>query len=538
MSLLESITTFKRDKLKQCETVVRANCYIQGPQKGQVLHNTKHKFDKPEDLQLKIAQLAKLMKEAKHLVILTGSGITATNTDKGIVNDTLAILKTTEIEKTFPTITHMAIKSLIDSGICNMLVSSNVDGLHRRTGVKEEQMSELYGNEFREYCKKCEKEFLRTFNCSALARPDSHQTGNKCETCQSMLHDSIVRSDEQIPLTQYKRATHSAKIADLFLILGTVLNTSPLNTLPFKNKDATFVIVNKEVTEYDKMSQIRIFADCNDFVQLLMKELNIPIDLHAETPSESFTIGVPPISHNRKYKQSIAASSAPAPEVPAPGSIVKQPSDSENVLKNIYLRKNVEFKNLNEREYVINSTVAARNSLIFIEKCSGLNCKIAISSSKIILLDLKDCVIEVNQPVLTSVLEMIHCKNVTVRVQFAVETVTVDKSEYCHFSFYKSELMASLYTCQSSDISVSPSFSSPKFNVVSSEYFEVDPDAGIPQFISRFTTTGQLATEVVIREGVGYATTKREKDIADARQEFLASKLSEIVSSSITFTKY
>ena len=75
---------------------------MQEPAKASQKEITEH-FDKPEDLQTKIKQLADLIKNARHLLIFTGEGISQTE-NKGIFTDRYALLKN-EI-KTNPTITH------------------------------------------------------------------------------------------------------------------------------------------------------------------------------------------------------------------------------------------------------------------------------------------------------------------------------------------------------------------------------------------------------------------------------------------------
>jgi mono-ADP-ribosyltransferase sirtuin 6 len=60
-----------------------------------------------------------------------------------------------------PTPTHMALVELQNRGILKHLVSQNVDGLHGESGILPDAISELHGNNKREHCENCGKEYFR-----------------------------------------------------------------------------------------------------------------------------------------------------------------------------------------------------------------------------------------------------------------------------------------------------------------------------------------------------------------------------------------
>ncbi len=69
--------------------------------------------------------------------------------------------KEVETEVTFedasPTLTHMALVALVQAGVVKFIVSQNVDGLHLKSGLHRDKLSELHGNMFMEKCEKCGK---------------------------------------------------------------------------------------------------------------------------------------------------------------------------------------------------------------------------------------------------------------------------------------------------------------------------------------------------------------------------------------------
>lgn len=59
------------------------------------------------------------------------------------------------IQKAFPTKAHMALKELMDRDILKSIISQNIDGLHRKSGVPMNKIYELHGNTNLETCEKC-----------------------------------------------------------------------------------------------------------------------------------------------------------------------------------------------------------------------------------------------------------------------------------------------------------------------------------------------------------------------------------------------
>ena len=60
-----------------------------------------------------------------------------------------------------PNVTHLAMKALSDAGKLKHIISQNVDGLHRKSGIPAKQLTEVHGNMCVEICEKCENEYLR-----------------------------------------------------------------------------------------------------------------------------------------------------------------------------------------------------------------------------------------------------------------------------------------------------------------------------------------------------------------------------------------
>jgi mono-ADP-ribosyltransferase sirtuin 6 len=112
--------------------------------------------EKPEELAAKIKALAGMIRDSKHCVFFTGAGV---STSAGIPDyrgpEGVWTLKATGGQRktkavpmlsALPTVTHMAMVKLHDVDRMHYLVSQNVDGIHRKSGVHPQRLCELHGN--------------------------------------------------------------------------------------------------------------------------------------------------------------------------------------------------------------------------------------------------------------------------------------------------------------------------------------------------------------------------------------------------------
>jgi mono-ADP-ribosyltransferase sirtuin 6 len=266
----------------------------------------KERYDAPEVLEKKIDELAALVRKSKHFCIFTGAGI---STDAGIPDfrgpEGAWTLKAQGRErktksvgtlKAIPTATHMAIKTLQEEGLCHYLISQNCDGLHRRSGIRPEMISELHGNSNIEYCEDCKHEYLRDYRCVRINRrvrkdsptyhADNHYTGRHCvapgagdkKTCNGRLLNSTIDFGQSLPEVPLTKADQNSRKADLHLVLGSSLTVSPANSFPKKtSKHGNLVICNLQNTHLDDRCAVRIYARCDTVMKGLMERLALPL---------------------------------------------------------------------------------------------------------------------------------------------------------------------------------------------------------------------------------------------------------------------
>ena len=260
----------------------------------------KEYFDTPEELELKVAQLAAWVRESDHFVAFTGAGI---STSAGIADYRSGfntVLPTgpgcwekkaqgkasnkpkirTEMIKAIPTPTHMSLVKLMEVGMLKCLISQNIDGLHRRSGIPPNKLVEVHGNTNLEICKKCNKEYMRDFRVRTAQRVHDHETGRICEddSCRGKLKDSIINFGEDLIEEILDKGFEESTRADLCLAMGSSLTVTPAADMPkTTGKRGKLVIVNLQKTPLDDRAALKINAFCDTVIQMLMQQLDLPI---------------------------------------------------------------------------------------------------------------------------------------------------------------------------------------------------------------------------------------------------------------------
>ncbi|KAK1963097.1 DHS-like NAD/FAD-binding domain-containing protein [Colletotrichum sublineola] len=182
----------------------------------------------------------------------------------------------------------MALVELQNRGILKYLVSQNCDGLHRKSGILPEKISELHGNSNREYCKDCGKEYIRDFRAVATYEKTvhDHRTGRKCAVCGGVLLDTIVNFGEYLTAEPLRLAREHARKADLCLALGSSLTVPPACTIPEavgskrktkRGDGGRLVVCNLQSTPLDHLSELRVWAEADDLMARVMRKLGLEI---------------------------------------------------------------------------------------------------------------------------------------------------------------------------------------------------------------------------------------------------------------------
>jgi len=142
----------------------------------------------------------------------------------------------------------MSFVKLIESGIMKFLISQNVDGLHRKSGISPANLAELHGNTYVEKCKVCHKEYLRDYEVRTNDHVHRHETGTRCDNaeCNGELIDTIINFGENLDSDVINAGFNNGREADLCLCMGSSLRVTPAANIPVETKKnkGKLVIVN------------------------------------------------------------------------------------------------------------------------------------------------------------------------------------------------------------------------------------------------------------------------------------------------------
>jgi len=222
-------------------------------------------------------ELIERLSEAKHVVVLTGAGVSAESGIKtfrdpgglwakynpaelasmdGFMGNTELVWSWYQhrleiINNTQPNPGHKAIAEMADMFPKFTLITQNVDRLHHRAG--SEDVIELHGNIVENYCVDCRTPYEGEANL-----PDNQLP--VCGECGGKIRPNVVWFGEMLPSAALRAAEEAATACDLFFSAGTSAEVYPAANLPMiaKRAGSLLVEVNPNVTVLSQSADIKI----------------------------------------------------------------------------------------------------------------------------------------------------------------------------------------------------------------------------------------------------------------------------------------
>ena len=139
-----------------------------------------------------------------------------------------------------PNAAHHALVKLEKQVTDFILITQNVDGLHRRAGSRN--VLELHGELFRTKCSRCEKAVSRW--------QDGGEAPPVCGHCYAWLRPDVVWFGEMLPVNLLQEAEAAAAQCEVFFSIGTSSLVYPAAELPLTalRGGATVVEINPQPT--------------------------------------------------------------------------------------------------------------------------------------------------------------------------------------------------------------------------------------------------------------------------------------------------
>jgi len=221
-----------------------------------------------------VNELYTLIKEAKHLVALTGAGVSTLSGIRdfrgknGLYNDMdaekifdisyfeedpsfyykMAGSFIYNLDEKEASIVHIVLGELEKRGYLKALITQNIDLLHQKGGSKN--VIEIHGSPSIHYCMRCSGVRVSYEEVAAVVRKGEMP---KCPKCGRVLKPAITFFGEGLPADALRQAVTESQKADLMLVLGTSLTVFPAAGMPqyTLRGGGEIVIVNNMPTPLD-----------------------------------------------------------------------------------------------------------------------------------------------------------------------------------------------------------------------------------------------------------------------------------------------
>jgi len=156
-----------------------------------------------------------------------------------------------------PNAGHYAIKRLADNGRLAGVVTQNVDGLHHKSGLDDDQVSELHGNVRESHCLDCDTWWPTE---TVLGWVEAGDPDPPCPVCGGMVKTSTVMFGEMLPEEELRKAMLFLALADAVLVVGSTVAVAPASDVVMKAalRPIPIVIVNIGPTEADHLSAVKL----------------------------------------------------------------------------------------------------------------------------------------------------------------------------------------------------------------------------------------------------------------------------------------
>mgnify|MGYP001419436936 FL=1 len=155
---------------------------------------------------------------------------------------------------------HIIITDIINEKESGHCITQNVDNLHQRSGLKDDQITELHGNATYAVCLNCQKKFELI---KIHQEFQEIRQSPSCDECDGWIKTATISFGQPMPEDKMIIAQAETLKADVFIVAGSSLSVFPAANFPLiaKENGAKLIIVNNEETQFDHFADILIHDD-------------------------------------------------------------------------------------------------------------------------------------------------------------------------------------------------------------------------------------------------------------------------------------
>ena len=232
------------------------------------------------DAHASLDQLRKMLDASERAVVFTGAGI---STESGIpdfrspgglwtryqpidfrefISSEEARIETWRrkiaideaVSRAEPNRGHRAIAHLVAQGKVSSVITQNIDGLHQRSGIPDEQVIELHGNGTYAACLDCAKRYELAEIFAEFKKTEQPPV---CD-CGGFIKSATISFGQAMPFEPMRRAQAESKSCDLFIAIGSSLVVYPAAGFPMvaKQNGSRLVILNRDPTDLDYLADL------------------------------------------------------------------------------------------------------------------------------------------------------------------------------------------------------------------------------------------------------------------------------------------
>ena len=155
---------------------------------------------------------------------------------------------------------HLAIAQLVRRSLVSHVITQNIDNLHQDSGVPDDQVIELHGNNTYARCLDCHERYEIDPIREAFLRDETLPI---CDRCGGHVKTATISFGQAMPEREMRLAQEATLNCDLMLVAGSSLVVFPAAGFPVmaKQNGAKLVIVNRDPTEMDALADLVLHTE-------------------------------------------------------------------------------------------------------------------------------------------------------------------------------------------------------------------------------------------------------------------------------------